>query len=245
MNKSMFLRGLKNRKKALSQSELDILKSLFNSLEGEPPHVDMYPFRVKYSSKLDEIDCLTSRDRLIWEKDEKLYISPHALPLIESARALSIIRDMDLCLQKLKSLYRIQYRKPQYFSEVVEYIGLREERFKEAVHYLIETGVVFGTMQNRFPYDENSHICLKEELLRYESVDDVFLRDLERKGYLKEKAGFYQNIKNIASKICLKKLKDHPLILFCGLISSIVFGVVGWLDLLPRIQEFLRSLKVL
>lgn len=231
---AIYIQAIKKRQTKVGVKRALILQNLYDSLGGEPPHVNKERYRADHSSQLEDIDWLME-DGLIWSRDNELRLSPYALPHIKSRDVQALIRDMDHCFKKLRSLYLRKLTEPIYGPETQEYVGLDEPRFKSAMNYLVAMGAVWGSMQNRFPYHD-SHLCLKEDILRYDTIYDIFLRELDRKGYLKTKKGLKARVRSLSVKKIVLKIRDHPIWAVISTLLVILAFVIDWVERFPVLK---------
>ncbi|MDE0286654.1 MAG: hypothetical protein OXN26_19155 [Gammaproteobacteria bacterium] len=114
------IRDLCSRNGSFSSEALSVLTSLFESLSGQPPTVGRARFRADHHQWLDPLDGLEHPHQFLkrTEDGQSYMLNPYALPLIDVARAVSLLDIMEKIYQNLKQLYR------DYLHEPIEAITL-------------------------------------------------------------------------------------------------------------------------
>ena len=109
-------------------------------------------------------------------------LNPYALPLIDVARAVSLLDIMEKIYQNLRQLYC------DYLNESIEAVTLidnidgydinqKEDKVEllEGLYYLRELHQAFTSISRNFPYAEDSKVIISESVLRYDSMGGIIL----------------------------------------------------------------------
>ena len=109
-------------------------------------------------------------------------MNPYALPLIDVARAVSLLDIMEKIYQNLKQLYLDNLHESIEAVALIDNIdgydiNQKEDREEllEGLYYLRELHRAFTSISRNFPYAEDSKVSIAESVLRNDSMGGIIL----------------------------------------------------------------------
>ena len=178
------IRDLCSRNGSFSSEARSVLTSLFESLSGQPPTVERARFRADHHQWLDSLDAFEHKHQFLkrTEDGQSYMLNPYALPLIDVARAVSLLDNMEKIYQNLKQLYLDYLHEPIEAVTLIDNIdgydiNQKEDREEllEGLYYLKELHQAFSSIARNFPYAEDSEVSIAESVLRIDSMGGIIL----------------------------------------------------------------------
>ncbi len=231
--------------KALGSEKTQCLIGLFGELQGTPPQVDKIKYRANHAGEMDSLDSLDYTER--WIENDKSHvfyrISPYALPLIKSKESKNLIEMMECFFQILKKLYPEKLKESVTVGEICEQLSYEREDALDALYYLSNISGIWSGKSNGFPYEENSTLAINEQVLRKDSLFEVYKEHFASYGLRSNNHNHplmrEDSLPSLASQIILK-IKKHPIISF---ISGLVVFIITSYALTQAVVGFHNLFK--
>lgn len=251
MTKSLLKKECEKAARFIGKEKIACLQNLFESLQGQPPHIDKKRYRADHPSDIGVLDSLEQRERLIQlDRDMHAYVlSPYALSLIKNERAMLVVEIMSDIYGLFKSLYAERLDKPVSVAEITNKIENPEQDVLDALYYLSETNGVWVGLSIGFPYADNAAITINEEVIKNDTFLDVLIKHYQyyyrkrKKRFTSEdyfnpitleaKASWFQGAKN--------KIQNHPLYLLGALMFTMVVAIGAFTDAIEHILAFIEK----
>ena len=231
--------------KALGSDKIQCLRGVFDELQGTPPQVDKTKYRADHAGEMDSLDSLDYTERWIeHDKSHVFYrISPYALPIIKSKKSKHLIEIMEYFFQILKKLYPEKLKESVTIGEICEHSNYERDDALDALYYLSNISGIWSGKSNGFPYEENSTLAINEQVLRKDSLFEVYKEHFKHCGvqHRHKSHPLVQDVSSssLASQI-ISKLKQHPII---SVLSALTFFIITLYALTEAFLGFFNLLK--
>ena len=172
-----FKEEIKETCEVLGKENINCLISLFNETNGKPPCVNKKRYRANNPDQIPALDYLEQSANLIKTKTietkQFYHLCPYAIPLIREQKAQKLLQLMCKIYESFARFYKERLDESVTRDEILKAVDIPDEEALEALSYFQDTHSVWGGWGKGFPYEEDSHINISEDVLLKESFLEV------------------------------------------------------------------------
>lgn len=161
---------------AIGKQKVLVLTDIFKNCKGTPPQVPAARYRADHPQWLNVLDELRNAQTFLQhDRNGVNYrLTVYALPIIDDARAETLLGLMDSIYIELKKLYHVHLSEMISLSEIIANISGDPGDIREALYYLTaDSSGIYSGLSMDFPYGAEPKMGISESVLRHPDFGSV------------------------------------------------------------------------